>query len=389
MTQLAVNGSRPEEDSIMTSVQIEIDSEFAAIAPPLSEEEREQLEQNLVAEGCRDALVVWDKLLVDGHNRYEICTRINIPFRVEQRAFDSREDVVSWIVDNQLGRRNLTVVARIELANKKVDALKVKAENNLRLGAQMTHEKLGRGNKDMPFQNSEKASSEPIKPINVTKAISDISGLSVDTVSRVTTMLKSPVVPDDLKDALRKGDVSVNEAYQQVRDEKRKAKQEAESARLQIEACPYDHLKAKLEAGEDPIQLEALMDTLNSADPYVRSVMIAADIKDRTLIKRLSELYVNRRDTAEEILTTGYIQYADGSAIKLRDATARDLQKLLSEKWREHIARSLETRNGEAVSVVVFDKDSEATLRALESVLGEETLLGLARLVLRKYAEHG
>ena len=58
-----------------------LDKEFQALIPPLSAEEKAQLEENIVAEGCRDALITWQGILLDGHNRFEICERLNIQFR--------------------------------------------------------------------------------------------------------------------------------------------------------------------------------------------------------------------------------------------------------------------------------------------------------------------
>jgi site-specific DNA-methyltransferase (adenine-specific) len=78
--------------------------------PPLRPEEREQLEANLIADGCRDPLVVWQQtgVLLDGHNRYEICRANNIPFGVAAVALADREAAADWIDAHQLGRRNLT-----------------------------------------------------------------------------------------------------------------------------------------------------------------------------------------------------------------------------------------------------------------------------------------
>lgn len=87
--------------------QIVIDKEFQSLIPPLSAEEKQQLEANIVADGCRDPLVVWGNTLIDGHNRYEICTRLGLSFQTVQKAFDSREDVADWMDSNALGRRNL------------------------------------------------------------------------------------------------------------------------------------------------------------------------------------------------------------------------------------------------------------------------------------------
>lgn len=84
-----------------------IDPEFQSLIPPLSSEEKQQLEANIAADGCRDPLVVWGEILVDGHNRFEICTRLGLPFKTVQKEFESRDDVADWMDSNALGRRNL------------------------------------------------------------------------------------------------------------------------------------------------------------------------------------------------------------------------------------------------------------------------------------------
>lgn len=90
-----------------------IDEEFRDLIPPIGKEEREQLEANIVAAGgARDCLVAWlrdddDLVLLDGHNRYEICTRLGLPFKVAELHLDTRDEAADWIDRNQLGRRNL------------------------------------------------------------------------------------------------------------------------------------------------------------------------------------------------------------------------------------------------------------------------------------------
>ncbi|MDF7821843.1 hypothetical protein P1X15_29780 [Runella sp. MFBS21] len=105
--------------------QIRILPELEQLIPPLLPNELEQLERNILQEGCREALLIWqttedviepsvaDKpsecyILVDGHNRYNICTRHNIDFKIHLVAFKSLYDVRQFMIDNQLGRRNLT-----------------------------------------------------------------------------------------------------------------------------------------------------------------------------------------------------------------------------------------------------------------------------------------
>lgn len=89
-------------------IKITIDTEFKSLIPPLSREEYAQLEANIIAEGCRDPLVVWGNTLVDGHNRYEICTRLGITFTTVAKEFEDRDSAMDWMDANQLGRRNIT-----------------------------------------------------------------------------------------------------------------------------------------------------------------------------------------------------------------------------------------------------------------------------------------
>ena len=87
-----------------------IDPEFKKLIPPLSKEEQSQLEENIMVEGCRDPLTVWKghNILLDGHNRYEICDKYGIEFYVIEIELSDREEAKIWILRNQLGRRNLS-----------------------------------------------------------------------------------------------------------------------------------------------------------------------------------------------------------------------------------------------------------------------------------------
>lgn len=100
------------------SKSIRIDAEFEKLIPALATDEYEQLEASLLADGCRDALIVWagEYILVDGHNRYAFCQKHQLPYHVIEREFDNRDAVILWMLDNQFARRNLTDAARIRLA---------------------------------------------------------------------------------------------------------------------------------------------------------------------------------------------------------------------------------------------------------------------------------
>ena len=94
----------------------DIDPEFKDLIPPLTSEEYDTLESSIIAEGCRDAIVLWGNVIVDGHNRYTICRKHGIPFNTVQKEFPSRNDAIVWIIKNQFGRRNLPAYERARLA---------------------------------------------------------------------------------------------------------------------------------------------------------------------------------------------------------------------------------------------------------------------------------
>jgi hypothetical protein len=102
------------------SMDIVVNEELKAYIEPLTPEEHEALERSILAEGCRDALVLWGNVLVDGHNRYGICSKHGLPFQtVQNPRFQSMEDVHLWMIDQHLGRRSISDFQRGVLALRK------------------------------------------------------------------------------------------------------------------------------------------------------------------------------------------------------------------------------------------------------------------------------
>ena len=107
---------------------LNIDPEFESLIPPLTDEEFNQLEANIVKDGIiRDPIVLQNdtQTIVDGHNRYRIAMKHpEIPFDTIEHEFSCREEVVEWICSNQLGRRNITDVQRVMLLGRAYEARK-------------------------------------------------------------------------------------------------------------------------------------------------------------------------------------------------------------------------------------------------------------------------
>lgn len=114
-----------------TMTDIIIDPDFRKYIPALSVEELAQLEANLVEDGCRDPLTLWGRVIIDGHNRFDICTRLGIPFQTVQKQFPTREAALDWMDCHQLGRRNLTPDARKLLLGRRYNRLKADPAANL------------------------------------------------------------------------------------------------------------------------------------------------------------------------------------------------------------------------------------------------------------------
>ena len=176
-----------------------IDKEFKALIPALTEDERNGLEASLKAEGCRDALVLWGDILIDGHNRYEICTQYGIPYKTIQKDFDSRDDVIQWIILNQFGRRNLPMYERARLALRLKPVISAKAKEK------ETERKT-------TFQKSEKSN---MATINTTKELAKVAGVSHDTIAKVEKI--EAQATDETKEQLRKGNISINQAYKDIK----------------------------------------------------------------------------------------------------------------------------------------------------------------------------
>jgi hypothetical protein len=111
--------------------------ELEDLIPPLQTDEFDQLETNIIREGCREALLIWevekseeqvekgDYVLIDGHNRYRICNRHNLDFRIHLKSFTDLGEVREYMIDNQLGRRNLSPEQISYLRGKKYNSQKL------------------------------------------------------------------------------------------------------------------------------------------------------------------------------------------------------------------------------------------------------------------------
>ncbi|MFL6675323.1 MAG: hypothetical protein ACJ8LG_18775 [Massilia sp.] len=176
-------------------MNITINDDLRSFVDPLTEVEYAALERSLLAEGCRDALVLWNDTLIDGHNRYAICKKHGIEFRtVQNNSFASLEDVMLWMIDNHLARRSVSDFQRGLLALRKKEIVAARM-------AQKAGEPEPKG--------EEPAAPEP-PPWNTREEVAKAARVSSNTISQIERIQKAAT--PQLIDAVRAGTISINAA---------------------------------------------------------------------------------------------------------------------------------------------------------------------------------
>jgi len=176
-----------------------IDPEFKKLIELLMHDEYEGLEKNIVANGCMDSIKTWNDTIIDGHNRYEICQKHNIPFEIKELKFRSRNDAKKWIILNQFDRRNISAWQRGQMAIELKAIFSAKAREN-------------QGRRTDICQNSDKS----IQPIDTKKELAKIAGVSHDTIARVEK-IRSEGTPKQIE-RLQTREASINEVYNEIQN---------------------------------------------------------------------------------------------------------------------------------------------------------------------------
>lgn len=180
-----------------------VDAEFEQYMMPLADAERAELERSLIAEGCRDALVTWKDILLDGHHRLAICLDREIPFRTASLDLSSREAAHEWIARNQLGRRNASPFYRVELALKLEAAIAARAKL-----------KQSQAGKKKLKQNSAEASE-------TREEVARLASVSHDTLAKAKKILAC--ASETVKKRLRQGQTTIHREYHRLIQEERRS----------------------------------------------------------------------------------------------------------------------------------------------------------------------
>ena len=173
---------------------LKIDPEFQGKIPPLTSEELDQLEKNIVSDGkVINPIIVWNGLIIDGHNRYAILQKHpDIPYTVHEKTFADRYEVIIWICKNQLGRRNLTPEQKLFLIGKQYEAEK-SSHGEAR---KESHDENGRFHRSSQTDNSGEA-------MKTCERIAEENGVSKATVLRASKYMKGVEIAESLIPGMR------------------------------------------------------------------------------------------------------------------------------------------------------------------------------------------
>ncbi|MDP3168204.1 MAG: plasmid replication/partition related protein [Hydrogenophaga sp.] len=215
-------------------MHITVNPDLKAYIDPLTPDEYEALERSILTEGCRDALVLWGDVLVDGHNRHGICEKHGLPFQTVQNPhFQSMEDVHLWMIDQHLGRRSVSDFQRGVLALRKREIM---AERRSRFLASAPAPDDVAADETLPTPPADNPVAPAPKPLHSREDIAKAARLSSSQVVQIEKIQKQAT--PELVEALKAGAISLNAA-------------------AAVAGLPVDEQKAAALAGKDELKLAA------------------------------------------------------------------------------------------------------------------------------------
>jgi len=271
-------------------MDIVVNEELKAYIDPLTPEEYEALERSILAEGCRDALVLWGDVLVDGHNRYGICRKHDIAFQtVQNERFRSMEDVHLWMIDQHLGRRSISDFQRGVLALRKREIV------SARRARAPADDGAAAASAAPPATGHAQASADAGAPLDTREALARAARLSNSQVVMIEKIQKQAA--PELVAAVKSGAISLNAAAavatlpaeQQVAaasagtDELKQAAKRVREARRKPRADKDAPVDTPIDDGATPEVLRERVATLSAQNTALRQEVASLQAQLRDL----------------------------------------------------------------------------------------------------------
>ena len=287
---------------------LKVDPEFQGKIPPLTFEELNQLEANILRDGrIINPIIVWEELIVDGHNRFTIAKKHpEIPFTVHEKEFANRYEAIIWICKNQLGRRNLTPEQKSYLIGKQYEAEK--------------HADFNRGNQYTSSKKSGCYQNGNSQKLNRTcERIASENGIGRNTVIRAEQFAKGVDAAEEAVPGTRQKVLSgeVKPTAAEIASVARAPPEERPA--LVAEICkPKDQKKAAMTRTTPPPAAKPLSDSSTSEEESTDEEPIHTPApQEQTFPQRVNEPLKIDRQQILEIANSRYVpkRLADGTAM--------------------------------------------------------------------------
>ena len=207
--------------------------EMAELLPPLSAEQLDALEADLIKNGCYAPIINEDMVIIDGHNRQALCEKHDLPYTMAVFSFEDLLEAKQWALDTQKGRRNLEKweLGKIALKLKPEIEAKARANQSAAGGDKFSEKPLSA---TLP---------EAVSAVDTRKELAEAVGLGERTMGKVMQIDEN--APDAIKEALDKKELSINKGYDLTRQLQDLPEEQREQAAA--EALEYEKAKKELQ----------------------------------------------------------------------------------------------------------------------------------------------
>ena len=310
--------------------ELKIDPELRNLLPPLTSEEYKQLEKNIVENGFERnfPIMEWQGFIVDGHNRYDICKKHNIEPIIGTLAYKTKEEVMEWMLDIQLGRRNLTPIQKIAITEKYRPIYEKQAKEN-KQNAMMIARQNNENNKNEQFS----VKLPKTESVNTSEKLASIANVSEKTYRMGAKILNSD--NEKLKQEVLSGEKSINAGYRELTGKKENKKEEVKNeipSTSQIQP-PKSKVSEEVKQICEDLKTEKTKEYLDSIWNYKVSIIecmnadfnmyydgfisILNDMENRVTQAELDECIENAKKNIEKLLTA--IELAKNTVLKTED----------------------------------------------------------------------
>ena len=322
--------------------ELKIDPELKDLLPPLTDDEYKQLEKNIVTNGFdrNFPIMEWHGYIVDGHNRYSICKKHNIDYVVGTLAYETKEQVMEWMLDIQLGRRNLSPIQRIAVAEKYRPIYEKMAKEN-KQAAMMEARKNNKNNEleQFPPNLGETVKERNYSNNETVSRLAKIAGVGKETYRMGAKVLNSD--NEDVKNRVLSGETSISAGYKELQSENKKTQSNNDQDReYSSEALiPISSVSSKPKVSAEVKQIcedlktEKTKEYLDSIWDYKISIIecmnadfktfydgfvsILSDMENRVTKSELDECIANAENNIEKLLCA--IELAKKTTLKTED----------------------------------------------------------------------